>query len=78
MREVVTSGTGTALAGVPGDPMGKSGTAEYGSGDPPPTHALFIALRGDVAVAVLVEHGASGGEVAAPVVARFFNALDAG
>lgn len=78
MRSVITSGTGTALAGVPGDPAGKSGTAEYGSGDPPPTHAWFIALRGDVAVAALVEHGASGGEVAAPVVDRFFRALDGG
>ena len=55
---------------------GKSGTAEYGSGDPPPTHAWFIAYRGDLAVAVLVEHGRSGGSVAAPIAARFFGALD--
>ena len=61
MRSVVTSGTGTALAGVPGEPAGKSGTAEYGGGDPPPTHAWFIAFRGDLAVAVLVENGRSGG-----------------
>ena len=45
MRLVVTSGTGTALASVFGEPIGKSGTAEYGSGDPPPTHAWFIAAR---------------------------------
>jgi cell division protein FtsI/penicillin-binding protein 2 len=75
-RAVVTEGTGTALAGVPGDVHGKSGTAEFGGGDPPPTHAWFIAYRGDVAVAVLVENGRSGGSVAAPIAARFFAACD--
>jgi cell division protein FtsI/penicillin-binding protein 2 len=74
-RSVVTSGTGTALASVPGDVHGKSGTAEYGSGDPPPTHAWFIAYRDDVAIAVLVENGRSGGSVAAPIAADFFTAL---
>jgi cell division protein FtsI/penicillin-binding protein 2 len=76
MRQVVTGGTGTALSAVGGDVYGKSGTAEYGGGDPPPTHAWFIAYRGDVAVSVLVENGSSGGHVAAPLVRRFFEALD--
>ena len=76
MRLVVTEGSGTALAGVPGEVRGKSGTAEFGGGDPPPTHAWFIAFRDDLAVAVLVERGRSGGSVAAPLAARFFNALD--
>lgn len=75
-RRVVTSGTGTELAGVPGEVHGKSGTAEFGSGDPPPTHAWFVAYRDDLAVAVLVERGSSGGAVAAPIAARFFEALD--
>jgi cell division protein FtsI/penicillin-binding protein 2 len=75
MRSVVTSGTGTALASVPGEVAGKSGTAEYGGGNPPPTHAWFIAFRGDLAIAVLVENGRSGGSVAAPIAARFFQAL---
>lgn len=77
-RQVVTSGTGTALLSVAGEAHGKSGTAEHGSGDPPPTHAWFVAYRDDVAVAVLVEGGAAGGEVAAPIAAGFFSALDAG
>jgi cell division protein FtsI/penicillin-binding protein 2 len=77
MRSVVTSGTGTALAVVPGEVAGKTGTAEFGSGNPPPTHAWFIAFRGDVAVAVLVEKGSSGGAAAAPVAQRFFVALPA-
>jgi cell division protein FtsI/penicillin-binding protein 2 len=74
-RSVVTEGTGTALAPIPGEVHGKSGTAEYGGGDPPPTHAWFVAYRGDVAISVLVENGRSGGAVAAPIAARFFSAL---
>jgi cell division protein FtsI/penicillin-binding protein 2 len=74
-RRVVTSGTGTALAAVPGEVHGKSGTAEFGGGNPPETHAWFIAYRDDIAVAVLVEKGRSGGSVAAPIAARFFGAL---
>jgi cell division protein FtsI/penicillin-binding protein 2 len=75
MRTVVTSGTGTALSGIPGGPRGKSGTAEYGSGNPPPTHAWFISYRRGIAVAVLVENGRAGGAVAAPLAAAFFIAL---
>jgi cell division protein FtsI/penicillin-binding protein 2 len=67
MRRVVREGSGTAAA-VPGaDIAGKTGTAEFGGGDPPPTHAWFIGIRGDLAVAVLVENGGVGGEVAAPL-----------
>jgi cell division protein FtsI/penicillin-binding protein 2 len=75
MRGVVTSGTGTALADLPGTVIGKSGTAEFGGGDPPPTHAWFIAARSDLAVAVLVERGESGGRIAAPIARAFLAAL---
>lgn len=78
MRRVVTSGTGVALRDVPGEVRGKSGTAEYGTGNPPKTHAWFIAHRGDVALAVLVENGRAGGAVAAPIAARFLGALGRG
>jgi cell division protein FtsI/penicillin-binding protein 2 len=77
MRRVVTNGTGTALAGIPGEVIGKSGTAEFGTGDPPPSHAWFIAARGDLALAVIVEDGRSGSAVAAPVAARVLRAYDA-
>lgn len=77
-REVVTAGTGTALVYLSGEPHGKSGTAEYGRGDPLPTHAWFIAYRDDVAVAVLVEGGSAGGEVAAPIANDFYENIDAG
>ncbi len=75
MRAVVTSGTGTRAA-APGGPVhGKTGTAEYGAGDPLPTHAWFVGWQGRTAFAVFAENGTSGGSVAAPAAARFLRAL---
>lgn len=75
-RAVVTEGTGSALAGVPGEVHGKTGTAEHGDEDPPQTHAWFVGYRDDLAVAVFVEGGAGGGSVAAPLAADFLTAVD--
>jgi cell division protein FtsI/penicillin-binding protein 2 len=72
MKQVVTSGTGTAAQVRNQIVAGKTGTAEFGAGDPPPTHAWFVGFRGDLAVAVMVEGGGVGGQVAAPIAARFF------
>jgi len=73
MHLVVRQGTGTNAA-VPGRSIaGKTGTAEYGSGDPLPTHAWFIGFSGNLAVAVVVEGGGFGGAVAAPLAAEFFS-----
>ena len=74
MRQVVTEGT-AADANLPANVGGKTGTAEFGTGDPLPTHAWFIGFRGDLAFAVVVEDGGVGGRVAAPVAARFLNGL---
>jgi hypothetical protein len=73
MRSAVTDGTGAAadLAGAP--VAGKTGTAE--TGDPSRTHAWFIGYRGGLAFCVFVERGESGGRTAAPVAARFLQAL---
>ncbi len=80
MGAVVDYGTGQALKGVPGGRVhGKTGTAEFGAGDPPPTHAWFIGYQGDIAFAVLVDGGGFGGSVAAPIAADFLrNAADEG
>ncbi|MGZ4625132.1 MAG: penicillin-binding transpeptidase domain-containing protein [Kineosporiaceae bacterium] len=76
MRAVVTDGTGTALADVPGGPVrGKTGTAEFGTRNPPDTHAWFTGYQGDVAFAVIVEGGGFGAKVAAPIAADFLGRL---
>jgi cell division protein FtsI/penicillin-binding protein 2 len=76
MRGVVTGGTGTALKSVPGGPVhDKTGTAEYGGGTPPPTHAWFTGYQGDVAFAVVVEGGGFGAKAAAPLAAAFLTSL---
>jgi cell division protein FtsI/penicillin-binding protein 2 len=76
MRQVVTSGTGTAVAHVPGGEVrGKTGTAEFGTDDPPKSHAWFIGYQGDIAFAVFVEGGEFGGDTAAPISAKFLMAL---
>jgi cell division protein FtsI/penicillin-binding protein 2 len=76
MRQVVTSGTATAAANVPGGPVhGKTGTAEFGTDDPPKSHAWFIGYQGGIAFAVFVEGGEFGGETAAPMAARFLTEL---
>jgi cell division protein FtsI/penicillin-binding protein 2 len=74
MRAVVTEGTAKTVP-FPGEVRGKTGTAEYAEGDPPPTHGWFVGYRGDVAFAVVVEDGGFGAESAAPVAARFLAGL---
>jgi cell division protein FtsI/penicillin-binding protein 2 len=74
MLKVVQSGT-AANAGLPSGTHGKTGTAEFGTGPHPKTHAWFIGWRGDIAFAVLVEGGGVGGAVAAPIAAKFLRGL---
>ena len=74
MASVDQPGGTAAGAGLPAGVFGKTGTAEFGSANPPQTHAWFIGYRGDVSFAVLVEGGGVGGEVAAPIAANFLKA----
>jgi Penicillin binding protein transpeptidase domain len=76
MRAVVTEGTAAGVP-FPGLVFGKTGTAEYKDGNPPPTDAWFVGYRGDVAFAVLIEDGGFGAQSAAPVAARFLAGLGA-
>ena len=78
MRRVVTEGSAEVLKDAPGGVVrGKTGTAEYGTKNPPETHAWFVGYQGDVAFAVLVEKGKSGGTAAAPVAKDFLTRLAA-
>ena len=75
MASVIRSGGTAAGAHLPADSYGKTGTAEFGNGSPPPTHAWYIGFRGNLAFAVIVEDGGVGGQVAAPLAAGFLNNL---
>lgn len=73
MRGVVTEGSGSFLAGVPGEVMAKTGTAEYGTGTPLPTHTWMIASTPKLAVAVFVETGQSGSGTAGPLLEQLLS-----
>ena len=74
MFGVVETGTSSFLQQVPGGQVGaKSGTAQFGTTDPPQTHAWMIAFQGDLAVAVLVEVGDYGTATAGPILQDVLN-----
>ena len=75
MRAVVTSGHAGFLASVPGAPVGaKTGTAEFGTDNPPKTHAWIVAVHGDLAVAVFVDDGGLGATTSGPLLKEFLTA----
>jgi peptidoglycan glycosyltransferase len=82
MRLVVTEGTGRRMLDPEFPLAGKTGTAQTGDMDgdglDEEPHAWFIAFAPvddpKVAVAVVVEHGGSGGRVAGPVARRVLEA----
>jgi cell division protein FtsI/penicillin-binding protein 2 len=75
LRQVVTEGSGSALADVPGPPViAKTGTAEFEGERGVQTHAWMVAAQGDLAVAVFVEVGESGSRTAGPILEAFLRA----
>lgn len=73
LRAVVTDGTASALADLPGaDVFGKTGTAEAGG---EVEHAWFVGWQGDLALAVFVEDGGGGSGTAVPLAADFLRDL---
>ncbi|WP_370948303.1 penicillin-binding transpeptidase domain-containing protein [Amycolatopsis sp. cg5] len=67
MREVVTAGTAKGLAGS-GDVRGKTGTAQFGSGEN--AHGWFVGYKGDTAFVVFME-GADSSKPAVGLAAKF-------
>ncbi len=74
MKLVVTTGTADSLKHHT-TLHGKTGTAEYVTGDPSKTHAWFIGWSGDLAFAVFVEQGGSPKDTALPITDSFLKAL---
>jgi peptidoglycan glycosyltransferase len=80
MREVVTAGTGRALAGHRVAIAGKTGTAQV---DDAKSHAWFVGFapyargRRQIAFAVVVENAGYGGRVAAPLAGDIVSAAQA-
>lgn len=77
LRAVVTQGSGALLKDLPGPPvLAKTGTAQYGTKEPYPTHAWMVASQGDLAVAVFVGTGESGSRTAGPIMKQFLAAAN--
>ena len=76
MKGVVQRGTGTALADLPYDIAGKTGTAEYGNTEDGTAHSWFVGFsntgNSDITVAVIVEGGGEGGGAAAQAARAVF------
>jgi hypothetical protein len=66
LRATVTEGTARVLADLPGEVGAKTGTAEVS--EDAENNGWFVAHRGNVAVACVVEEGVTGGGSAGPVV----------
>ena len=72
LRGVVTGGTGSGLADVPGPPViAKTGTAEFDRDGQRLTHAWMIAGYGDLAVCAFVDVGHTGAGTAGPLLEQF-------
>ncbi len=80
MRNVVATGTGSALRTDAYTVAGKTGSAEFETGRE--THAWFTgfapAESPKIAVTVIVEEGGSGGRAAAPIARGIFDAYFSG
>jgi len=70
MRAVVIEGSAGHVLGDLAGPavIAKTGTAEYGTAEPPKTHTWMIAAQGDLAVSIFVADGQSGSATAGPLL----------
>ncbi|WP_020393280.1 penicillin-binding transpeptidase domain-containing protein [Kribbella catacumbae] len=72
LRTTVTGGTAKGLAPY-GAVSAKTGTAEVVANGKVITNGWMVGYRGDVAFAVIVEGGVSGGKAAGPILANFLS-----
>jgi cell division protein FtsI/penicillin-binding protein 2 len=79
MAQVVATGTASGK-GLPAGTYAKTGTAQYGHGNPLPTDAWLIGFNNDVfasdiAFAMVTVDGGEGGPTDGPIVAKFLDLL---
>ena len=78
MHETVLSGTGSALSWNSYSVAGKTGSAEYDTGEYQGTHSWFVGYSNvedpDIALAVIAEDGGTGSETAVPIAQQIFDA----
>lgn len=72
MAQVVASGTASGK-GLPPGTYAKTGTAQYGSGNPLPQDAWLVGFNGNIAFAMVTVNGGEGGPTDGPVVAKFLD-----
>ncbi|HET9631922.1 MAG TPA: penicillin-binding transpeptidase domain-containing protein, partial [Terrabacter sp.] len=77
MSAVVKEGSGKVLAPL-GVQYAKTGTAEFGTKNPPDTHTWMVAGRGDIAIAAYNEVGDNGVTGSAPFIVSFLKAYNPG
>ncbi len=74
MAQVVAAGTASGK-GLPPGTFAKTGTAQYGHGNPLPTDAWLVGFNGNIAFAMVVMDGGEGGPTDGPIVAKFLDLL---
>jgi cell division protein FtsI/penicillin-binding protein 2 len=77
MAQVVATGTASGK-GLPAGTYAKTGTAQFGSGNPLPQDAWLVGFNGDIAFAMVVIDGGEGGPTDGPLVAKFLDLVQAG
>ncbi len=78
MKQTVSSGTASALSWNSYSVAGKTGSAEYETGDAMGTHSWFVGFSNvddpDIVVAVIAEDGGTGSTTAVPMAQQVFDA----
>ena len=75
MLSVVESGTASGT-GLPPGTYAKTGTAQYGTGNPLPIDAWLMGFNGNIAFAmVVINSPGNGGPIDGPIVAKFLDSL---
>ncbi len=77
MRLTITGGSGRALANLPMEIAGKTGTAQFDARDLARTHAWFTSYapfdNPQIALTILVEDGGEGSSVAVPIARDIYS-----